>query len=692
MPVACTFVCDDAKQGCGGVCKPGSAKSCNGKVVQSCQANGTLKNEQDCGTVPCTLGECKACTPKGKQCNAGKPQTCSDAGDWVDDQATPCAYLCDAATGLCAGECVPGTDACFSGTTKRCGADGKYNTGTLCPYLCDSSTGKCGGECKPTTKQCTGSTSQTCSGAGKWGMDQSCQYGCNTSTGQCNTCTDEAMTTTCGGGKCGPTLNNCGKTVQCGSTCNGTGQTCGGGGITGVCGCSPDPIATTCAGNLCGNVTNNCGTSVSCPTKCDDGKYCNGAETCVSNHCQNGTSPCTAADATNCVATCTEGASSANCAVTGKDGDGDGHKTSKCAASPGDDCDDGDNKVYTGATETCDGKDNNCNGGTDEGTTILASNSVFDVASASTPKREPAIASDGTNYGIAFENTNNFQLYMTAYNPARQVVMPTIGLANGNSNTHSLTYGGGVWGFSWFEPANGVTFVTIDSGGTPSQSVFLDNGSFGNPRVAYLGGTWGVAYMNYDIGAKISGRTYKSPTIGSQQLLVNFGSTVVNMIATSSRFVVATDGGNVTVLSSALGGGTALPGTVGAIIGAGSGGNFGLTVPSASGGTQDFYIYNATGTLVCGPVAIGDASFVPDAIAGNAGGYVVVASGSNVRVIQVTNACKPVQTWTVSASAGYSSRVAAATNGYGVAWEISDGVNSSSNRVKARIFGANVCN
>lgn len=53
--------------------------------------------------------------------------------------------------------------------------------------------------------------------------------------------------------------------------------------------------------------------------------------------------------------------------VVGGDKDGDGHYPLGSCAEPADDCDDNDSTVYPGATEVCDNKDNDCNGEVDEG-------------------------------------------------------------------------------------------------------------------------------------------------------------------------------------------------------------------------------------------------------------------------------------------------------------------------------------
>ncbi len=80
---------------------------------------------------------------------------------------------------------------------------------------------------------------------------------------------------------------------------------------------------------------------------CDDGLFCNGAEMCISGHCQAGTTTCTAGQ------TCDEAADTcvSSCGAT-EDLDRDGHRSRACAG--GDDCDDNDPNRYPGNQEVCD--------------------------------------------------------------------------------------------------------------------------------------------------------------------------------------------------------------------------------------------------------------------------------------------------------------------------------------------------
>lgn len=96
---------------------------------------------------------------------------------------------------------------------------------------------------------------------------------------------------------------------------------------------------------------------------CDDGDACDGKETCKPDHtCTAGPKPCgPASDPLHCEIQCTDAAGTAECGnEVALDMDGDGHGEPLCLAAPGDDCNDGDPDAYPGATETCDGEDNDC--------------------------------------------------------------------------------------------------------------------------------------------------------------------------------------------------------------------------------------------------------------------------------------------------------------------------------------------
>jgi len=113
--------------------------------------------------------------------------------------------------------------------------------------------------------------------------------------------------------------------------------------------CAP---AETCRDGACVPHAATCGSDADC----DDGMWCNGAERCA---------PATpGADAAGCVAgpaSCGPGACDETAdRCTNCDADADGHASIGCG---GDDCDDASATVYPGAAELCDGVDEDCSAG-----------------------------------------------------------------------------------------------------------------------------------------------------------------------------------------------------------------------------------------------------------------------------------------------------------------------------------------
>ena len=102
--------------------------------------------------------------------------------------------------------------------------------------------------------------------------------------------------------------------------------------------------------------------ATSCAERCDDGAFCNGVERCDprdpaadARGCVPGASPCGAQACDELGDTCAAG-----CA----DADLDGHADHACGGS---DCDDTRAAVHPGASEACDGTDDDCDGALDEG-------------------------------------------------------------------------------------------------------------------------------------------------------------------------------------------------------------------------------------------------------------------------------------------------------------------------------------
>ncbi len=139
------------------------------------------------------------------------------------------------------------------------------------------------------------------------------------------------------------------------------------------------------AGGVGGTVVPDCVKDADCTDKdpCNGIETCSGAGTCVA-----GEVACPASADAHCSVTCSNDAGTAKCTTAAKDVDGDAHGDAKCAAAPGDDCDDTNKAAFPGAAEICDGVDQNCNG-------------VKDIAEVSVPLSSAvkAIARSGRGRG-----------------------------------------------------------------------------------------------------------------------------------------------------------------------------------------------------------------------------------------------------------------------------------------------------
>lgn len=394
----------------GGACMTGATQPCYAGPAGT-QGIGVCK----AGTSTCTDGQWGACMgevgPGKEECNG----TDDDCNGQVDDGFPSiscgmgaCTVMVDGCVGGKVPECTPGTpkDETCDGTDENC--NGMIDDGIDCPCMPDGSTRSCYsggattkgvGECKDGTQTCTNMA---------WGPCENevlpATEACDGKDNDCDTMTDENIPkTTCGQGACLVTVETCvnGMPQPCmpgqpkPETCNGLDDdcnlfiddglgmlTCGiGGCMVTVPACSGGQPQTcvpkmpanseTCDGidNNCNGVTDegNPGGGVSCQTMmpgvCAAGTLncTNGGLTCIANTMPTAES-CDGKD-NNCNGMTDEG----------NPGGGQACMTGQFGA-----CAQGSTACTNGAitcaattmpsTETCDGVDNDCDGATDEGT------------------------------------------------------------------------------------------------------------------------------------------------------------------------------------------------------------------------------------------------------------------------------------------------------------------------------------
>lgn len=435
-------------------------------------------------------------------------------------------------------------------------------------------------------------------------------------------------------------------------------------------------------------------------SECDDGKACNGLEKCTNKTCSPGAPvDCANPDSVHCDAMCVEdGGGKTSCVVKGKDADGDGHLDKGCATSSAtaDDCDDSNKKVYTGATESCDGVDNDCNGKDelDEGTVLPTS--VSDLVKGSFIAENPAIAWEptGKRYGVAWTDdrvSNVAQVHFLRMsvtgdklgNPPTDELQLSSGA--GGAATARIAAGHGRFAVVWRnEAAQKIMLQLVGSDGaligTAKQ---LSDGASkaSNPDVAATPGgfvavwsdkrsnTWGALYArafdkdgavagggDSQVGTSVGSNQFPRATSNGSEVLVgwNWGSAananVVKSMKLSSTLGVSGEK-SLTPEAPAAANWATLP----AVASAGGG----WAIAWRRGGSPETVEYRdqlADGTLSCSSGAVATANIgVPGGVAVRGGSRVVAwgedsALQAKVRLTRFKSGCASPVTLTVSPS------------------------------------------
>lgn len=242
---------------------------------------------------------------------------------------------------------------------------------------------------------------------------------------------------------------------------------------------------------------------------CDDGVYCDGAEVCEEGRCRRGAPP-TCDDGDVCTEDlCVEETES--CQHPRRevaDADGDGYFV---VGLCGDDCDDADPGVYPGATEVCNGGDDDCDGRIDEGASYepegRATRLSFgpEVSGRGAPAWSPLTGTFGVTFWEYQGGTAN--LFFQQLAPDGRPVAPPKPLTPGRADAFGAAL---VWneeeaqyGLVWQDRRDGVWevyFNRLTPDGeklapdlrltvTPHWSV--------NPTLLWTGGEYAVAWQDW---------------------------------------------------------------------------------------------------------------------------------------------------------------------------------------------------
>ncbi len=242
---------------------------------------------------------------------------------------------------------------------------------------------------------------------------------------------------------------------------------------------------------------------------CDDGIHCDGLETCQEGRCRRGTPP-TCDDGDVCtVDLCVE--ATASCEHGPRevaDVDRDGFFV---VGLCGDDCDDADPSVYPGATELCNGGDDDCDGRIDEGASYepegAATRLSFgpEVSGRGAPAWSPRTATFGVTYWEYQGGTAN--LLFQQLGPDGRPIAPPKVLTPGRADAFGadLVWNDdeGQYALVWQDRRDGVWevyFNRLTPDGeklAPDLRVTVTPHWSVNPTLLWTGGEYVVAWQDW---------------------------------------------------------------------------------------------------------------------------------------------------------------------------------------------------
>ncbi len=439
---------------------------------------------------------------------------------------------------------------------------------------------------------------------------------------------------------------------------------------------------------------------------CSDALACNGIESCVDGTCKAGTPPCANPEPEHCDATCSEKNGKPECSMQGKDADHDGHFASVCASQPGDDCDDSEPTVYTGAPELCDGIDNDCDGKVDSADNLPAGGSTIELGPNGAQRGNAAIAWSDTKsaYGIIYRDastSSSADLYFEMVDRGGKLVQAPKALNEATSTGVqgvALVAAGDSFGAAWSAGPKGLYVRSFTADFSVGQQIHLPipyGGILGDPALAYVSGV--LDYLYYvDLGGNnppyiAFNSSNAAGMVGMEQIFSLDTPRAWNIVGLGQAFAAVRSEGSVNVpdsyleiANSGLFYGPKIKGTY-PVLASGVGE---FAVATRGGNDSDRPLFHAVdlhGVLRCNAIPFADGSFIPSGIVATSGGYLIVSSGP-IRVQEVFDDCSLGALFAVDSGPADHVHISGSAAGYGVVWQ-----DTATNTPKLRLFGPHYC-